>query len=303
MVIWQLGDGRRGHERQSEGLIAALARRVAVQHEYLRVGGRSCSDVLAALSARLPYGHALPPPALVVGAGRRSHWPLLAVARATRARSVCLMRPSLPWRWFDLCVIPAHDEPRDAANVVVSDGPLNPVRPGVKQDRLGVVLLGGPSRHHAWDDHQLIDQVRTLISARAGREWQVTDSRRTPDRCRALLRADDVIAPCYRPHDEVSSDWLPATLAAAREAWVSADSMAMIYEALSAGADVGVLELAARRHDRITRHVDTLIGTGRVATLTTPAHAPGAVLAEADRVAGIVLERWPQLAGDTGMPA
>jgi hypothetical protein len=50
-------------------------------------------------------------------------------------------------------------------------------------------------------------------------------------------------------------------------AWVSADSVSMLFEALSAGCAVGVLEVPARRADRITRIAPALLAESRVVSL------------------------------------
>jgi hypothetical protein len=49
--------------------------------------------------------------------------------------------------------------------------------------------------------------------------------------------------------------------------WVTADSVSMLFEALSAGCAVGVLEVPARRDDRITRIAPSLLAESRVLSL------------------------------------
>jgi mitochondrial fission protein ELM1 len=49
------------------------------------------------------------------------------------------------------------------------------------------------------------------------------------------------------PFAATSPDWLPTQLARADQAWVTADSVSMVYEALTAGAAVGVLDVPRPR--------------------------------------------------------
>ena len=76
---------------------------------------------------------------------------MLNARRVRGGKVVVLMKPSLPAAWFDLCVIPAHDRPRRADNILVTRGVLNRVRhDGCKDARAGLILVGGPSAHVTW---------------------------------------------------------------------------------------------------------------------------------------------------------
>ena len=54
-------------------------------------------------------------------------------------------------------------------------------------------------------------------------------------------------------------DWLPAQLARAGQAWATADSVSMVYEALTAGAAVGILDVPRQRASRISRDVSSFM--------------------------------------------
>ncbi|MEQ8659265.1 MAG: ELM1/GtrOC1 family putative glycosyltransferase [Gammaproteobacteria bacterium] len=300
LVVWQLSDGRRGHERQVEGLLAALAERVTIAPHRVALHGGRATQFLHWLRGRSPERAALPAPRLVVGVGSRTEFALLAARRAhggaPRCRAVYLMRPGLPLRCFDACIVPRHDGLAACANVIASEGTLSPMRPAVARDEtLGVILLGGPSAHHAWDSAAVARQVERIVSAAPALRWQVSDSRRSPADLLPALRARlpaDVVT--LVPFATCAPTWLPATLAQAAVAWVSADSVAMLYEALSAGARLGVIDVPARRADRITTIAPALIARGWAAPVGAAAPA-GVVLAEAARCADALLARWPDL--------
>lgn len=291
LTVWQWTDGKRGHERQCEGLVAALAARVGVNLSLLRAPGSAWARGIAFCGGplSLPQGA----PDLLLGAGRACQLPLLATRRRRGGRAVYLMRPQLPLSWFDLCVVPRHDGVARRARVEVSEGPLNPVRPAPTRDEgLGLVLLGGPSAHHDWDSAALLVQLERVLRTTPARRWVVTDSRRAPRELGARLAALPGIE--FHSHRDTPPDWLPALLARAAEVWVSADSVSMIYEALSGGARVGVLDVPARRADRITTIAADLRARGLVhgvdeAPLTA---APAPPLDEAGRVAELILARW-----------
>ena len=49
-------------------------------------------------------------PDIAIGAGHKTHLYLLAIKRCFGAKIVVILKPSLPLKFFDLCVIPKHDD-------------------------------------------------------------------------------------------------------------------------------------------------------------------------------------------------
>ncbi|MBM3864135.1 MAG: hypothetical protein FJ385_09365 [Verrucomicrobia bacterium] len=106
LVLWLIGDGKPGHENQSLGLAEAIGRRVPVDIHRIRLAqGRGLLGRLAAATAT---AKTLPRPDFILGAGHATHLPLLWLARKYGAKSVVLMKPSLPLACFDWCIAPEH---------------------------------------------------------------------------------------------------------------------------------------------------------------------------------------------------
>lgn len=290
VILWRFTDGRPGHDNQSLGLARALGERADVS--VFNIDAGQCrGNIRNWLLRRFPQGRRLPAPTLLVGAGHGTHLPLLAARRAFGGRTVLLMKPSLPVRWFDLCLVPAHDEPEAADNILVTEGVLNRVRPGGAHDPArGLVLLGGPSRHHGWDSRAMVQQLSRLFAARPCQRWTLALSPRTPAGFGSLLRDSrvEVVAAGDDP------DWLPAQLAVAGEVWVSEDSVSMLYEALTSGARVGVLAVPRLRSGRVARGVDALVAAGRIAAPGTLVLAPESnrPFDEAARCAAWIEQQW-----------
>jgi len=295
LPVWRVSDARRGHDNQSLGLLDALARLRPIAVSEVGVHG-GVSGAVAAWRR----GVADPPPALVVGAGHATHPALLVAARRQGARSVVLMNPSLPRRCFDLCIVPAHDGIAGGGNVLLSLGALNRVLPSRDRDpRQGLVLLGGPSRHHGWDDDAIARQLRAIVGAASGLRWVAAGSPRTPGQTLARLRDAGGIE--VMPFQACPPGWLAAHLARAGQVWVSEDSVSMAYEAASSGAATGLLEVPARRRGRVHAAIDALLRSGHALRFEawaggTPLAAPSVPLQEAARCARALLARWPQLA-------
>jgi hypothetical protein len=268
-IIWRFIDGKPGHEKQSLGLARALQRLAHAQWHDIDVRTQP-STWLDWILGRFPAGRNLPAPNLLIGAGHATHLPMLAARRARGGRLVVLMRPSLPLGLFDLCLIPEHDQPPPRKNVITTRGALNAVTPtGGNRPDHGLILVGGPSSHYIWNDRAVADQTLAVVAAQAEVRWQLTTSRRTPD---SFLAGLPTVLPAnltVLPHTATPPGWLEANLCQSGQAWVTEDSVSMLYEALTAGCTVGLIRLNASGKSRIHRGIDRLLQDG----LLTPFEA------------------------------
>lgn len=292
LVVWIISDGKPGHVNQSRGLAEALARATPTEIHILRALP-AWRAWLALLLKRFP-GNTLTQPDLIIGAGHATHPTLLAARRAHGGRAVVLMRPSLPRRCFDLCILPRHDGVAADAHTLVTDGALNRVRPATKSDaNHGLILIGGASPHFEWDSDALQAQIKRILARTPGMQWTLTTSRRTPKDFLALLPRHPRLN--VVPHTATSPDWLPGQLARCGTVWVTPDSASMVFEALTAGADVGVFDLPANPKSRVGRAIAQLAESQRITRFANwcandqlqPNTHP---LAEADRCAEWILE-------------
>lgn len=300
VVAWQMTDGKPGHVNQVLGLLDALARKTEVEAHTVAVP--PVRGVVASLATgRFGAGAGKPGPDLLIAAGQRTHAATLAAQRAWGGKSVVLMKSWLPLGWFDLCVVPEHDAVPDGPHVITTRGVLNRVTPGEAVDRSrGVILVGGPSRHHGWDREDLLRQVRELVAHTPGVSWRLTTSRRTPGETTAALWTMSGPGLEVIPADQTGPGWVAQELGGAGCAWVTEDSVSMVYEALSSRAGVGVLAVPRRgKAGRVVRGLDGLVASGEVTRFAAWRSSGGGglpvraePLREADRVAGLILERW-----------
>ncbi|MHB1353193.1 MAG: mitochondrial fission ELM1 family protein [Thiobacillus sp.] len=301
LLVWVVSDGKPGHVNQSLGLAEALARAAPTEIHTLpalpawRAG-------LALLLKRFP-GSPLPDPDLIVGAGHATHLTLLAARRARGGRTVVLMKPSLPRRVFDLCIVPEHDAVEPDAHTLVTEGALNRIRPPALRTTetatRGLLLIGGASTHFAWDSDAILLQIQSITARTPAIRWTLTTSRRTPEDFVAQLPRT-VPNLTVVPHTATPADWLPAQLARCDNVWVTPDSASMAFEALTAGADVGVFDLPVNPKSRVAWAIARLADAGRVTRFTawcaqeTPYPAlrrkTNPPLAEADRCAAWILD-------------
>ena len=298
LVIWAFTDGKAGHENQTRGLLAAFQQCGPTDVRWIKVPPYS-SVLTNLMTKRFLPGAALPSPNFLIGAGHRTHLPLIAARRARGGRSIVLMKPSLPRIWFDLCVIPEHDNVT-GGNLLTTRGALNVMQPGKKDVRAGLILVGGPSRHHGWREKELVAQVEDVVRRETKTKWTLTTSRRTPPTTTARLSELNKKNLTVIPVHDTGPDWLPERLAAASQAWVSEDSVSMVYEALTAGCATGILAVPARRRGKkkLQQGLERLVHDGLVTRYAqwqagTKLAPPAQAFNEAARVAAWILDKWP----------
>ncbi len=295
LTVWRFTDGKPGHDNQSRGLVAALAKRVTLD-TYELVPAPRRRAIGHWLRGAYPEAQHLPPPDLIVGAGHGTHWSMLAARRARGGRIIVLMRPSLPLGWFDLCIVPAHDRPAQRRNVITTLGVLNRIQPAADKDpSSGLMLIGGPSRHYGWDQSGLLEQVRGVLGRRT-LHWTIATSRRTPastEQELASLAADDVRVV---PARQTDPDWLPERLRSASEVWITADSVSMVYEALTAGATCGLFAVPATGRGRVAAGMEELAAKHMLTTYEQWRHGaplqPPPQFNEAARCARWIEREW-----------
>ena len=297
-IIWQIKDGKRGHENQSRGLIRALSKLMAVECVEIdtTIAGASWLDYLLGRSADFS---GLPKPDLIIGAGSQTHATILAAGRATRAPTVVMMAPPPGIsRLFDLCIVPEHDD-RSGANFITTRGVLNLIESSPnKISNQGLCLIGGSSKHHGWEGQQIVEQITRVATTSQEINWTATTSRRSPKATSteiAAIKADNLTVVPVKDTDE---DWLPSQMATASYVWVTEDSVSMIYEALSSGAKVGVLPVPRKGgSSRVIRGVDLLIQQGQVFPYNAnrcdlSAFKEPEAINEAARIAQIVAQKF-----------
>ena len=173
-VVWRFSDGKAGHDSQSLGLVDALKRQTPIEcYDIPVLPGAGLDWMLG----RFPAGSLLPDPWLAIGAGHSTHLPLLSAKRARGGKAAVLMSPDLPKSLFDLCVIPEHDRPAAAENILVTCGSLNRMQPVYASgSNRGLLLVGGPSRHYRWDHCRVAEQVARVIRYSSVRDWVLSTS-------------------------------------------------------------------------------------------------------------------------------
>lgn len=299
-VIWYLLDGKPGHDNQSIGLVRAIEKLVPCNTYQVSIIAGKLDNLCWLIDKRFPPGTNLPDPDLIIGAGHHLHLAMLAAKRARGGKTVVLMKPGLPVSWFDLCLVPEHDHPPEHTHIFKTTGPINRVNPASRSDqRQGLILIGGPSRHFDWDNKNLLQQINTIVQQSGDMHWQITDSRRTPEITRAEIMNLRLPNLEFCPSSSTGREWLPEQLSHAHQVWVSEDSMSMVFEALSSGAHTGLIRVPTRRKNKISDCLEIMLNDGQLQMLSADmlsvpdfSKHPPVILAEANRCAEEIKQRF-----------
>ncbi len=307
MNICIISDSKNGHLSQTRGLAQALIERASIlapQSEHRCIEW----DV-----SKMPFwekffykGETSTSLDLVLCAGHSTHLAALSLARKAKCLCMVCMRPSLPIFLFDLVLMPQHDLKvcqSAKGRIFLSKGALNSIKPSPNIDKKhSLLLIGGPSKEYGWDSEMLINQIGH-IARQTQHPMLLTTSRRTPkDFIADIARSSPSIR--IEPVERTPQGWIAKQLAASKDIWVTQDSVSMVYEALSSGAPVGILDMPRLdkrkgKISRITRGLHQLLQENRVSRFSQWAknhQLPAAqALNESGRAADYILKHYPKL--------
>lgn len=262
MHIVYVSDGKAGHRSQALGLFKAMQKQTHIELTFEEIS----IDQLALLSLLTAYKkqkHAAvsQPPDYIFGVGSHTQLRVFLMGKVFPcAKTVILMKPNYPLSWFDYVVIPEHDGVAEKGNVILTQGALNPiVNEGRHQTNRILIALGGSSKRHQWNEAKVLSTIQSIVEKYSDAEIILTTSRRTPKEFLTHLQAQPYAEKLQIfPVEDTPQGWIFEEMQKAEAVWVTEDSVSMIYEALTAGCQVGMIEIDRKKDDRITRKIDQL---------------------------------------------
>ncbi len=253
-VIWRLLDGKAGHENQSLSLIKALNYELVI--ETVNIDIKSfVFPILFSINKLKRH----PRPDFIIGVGHKTHIPLLYLKFIFGGKSILIMKPSLPCTWFDLCIIPEHDNFEGTGLVYKTKGALaNTSNLIKKNEKKGIILVGGISKHYEWDGKNVARQIEQLLNNNPSINFILSPSRRTPKDF--IIKINKLTFSNLKIHSiqKQNKNWLKNQMNKKKYAWITEDSISMIYESLTAGQNVGLITLKSKCKNRITKEIDRL---------------------------------------------
>ena len=254
IVVWRFIDGKVGHEKQTASLILELEKSIKVNVIDCH---SSMAKILRSFCLGIGYYRDLPKPDIIIGAGHRTHLPMILSKLKYGGESVVIMKPTLPYSFFDFCLIPQHDNPPKHKNILLTQGPFTSViePPPEKDSKKGLFLIGGPNKHLLWSDDCIISQIEAITKneVNSNLNWSLTTSRRTPTSFLNKFSRMNLKGIRTFPFECTAPGWIEKQFAKSSQTWVTQDSASMINEALSFGNNTGIIELQENSHKKTFR--------------------------------------------------
>ena len=257
-VIWRFIDGKAGHDKQSLGLVESLKNQAKCRIFDIDVQSQT-NPILNLIFKNYKLPEGITKPDIAIGAGHKTHLHLLAVKRCLNAKIVVIMKPSLPLKLFDLCVIPKHDDVKSSSNVFITNTPLVRINLNTKKkENMALFLIGGPSKHFYWNSKILVEQIKNISKKFKFKKLLITTSRRTPiDFIDELKRLKIKNIKLYE-YTKTTNNWLDKNIIRAKNIWVTNDSYSMLIEAIASGAITDVLELKIKKKSKLSREINSV---------------------------------------------
>lgn len=292
MHIVYVSDGKAGHRSQAVGLYKAMQRQsnIEVTFQEISIQELSIFSLLKAIWAGR-FGLFEKKPDYIFGVGSHTQARVLLLGRVyPKAKTVIMMKPNFPVNWFDYAIIPQHDGVKESMHVITTQGALNPiVNENRHQPNRILIALGGNSKRHQWNDEKVLSSIQRLVENNVHATFILTTSRRTPDTFLETLAQQNIYSKLQIfPVEHTPQGWVFEEMQKAEAVWVTEDSVSMIFEALTAGCQVGIIEIDRLKSDRITQLLDQLLSND----LLDKQHIKllNLKLDEASRVADILLK-------------
>tara|TARA_B100001769_G_scaffold221186_1_gene181466 strand:+ start:1364 stop:2269 length:906 start_codon:yes stop_codon:yes gene_type:complete len=260
IIIWRFLDGKIGHEKQSLALVKFL--KIETKTKLFNIGISNLASIFLKYKKLIK----LPKPDLIIGVGHKVHLSVLISKIIFGGKSIIIMKPTIPINWFDLCIIPEHDEYKGKGLIyrtkgALCDGEINVVEKNTKKS---LILIGGISKNFVWDSEYIFEQIEKLISNNSSTKFLLSISRRTPEDFIMKLKALKNMNLIIIPMKDQEENWLENQFKKTKITWITEDSISMIYESLTAGQLVGILKQKKSNNKRIENSLNILRNQGYI---------------------------------------
>ena len=282
-IIWRLLDGKTGHEKQSLALVKNLKNQANCKIFNINIQDLE-NPFLALILKKYNLNKGLIRPDIAIGAGHKTHFHLLAIKRYFGAKIVVIMKPSLPLKFFDLCVIPKHDDVKSGTNVFITNTPLVNFNLNMKKkENMALFLIGGPSRHFHWDSKLVLEQIKNISKKFKFKKLLITTSRRTPLEFIDEFKRLKIKNIQLYEHTKIINNWLDKNIIKVKNIWVTNDSYSMLIEAIASGAYTDILELKIKKKSKLSKEINLV--KKKIRNKIT-------IQNEAERVAKFIKKKW-----------
>ena len=165
----------------------------------------------------------------------------------------------------------------------------------------GLILVGGiDQKSHTWNSGDILEKITEIVVREPGTRWLISSSPRTPDDTILMLEKMTLLHShvSFHNYKDTPPGWVEEQYDNSTVVWVTADSVSMIFEALTAGCKVGVIPVDwKKRLNKFEKSVAFLEANGFILPFdawvsTKDDWSEHENLNEAQRCADIIIMRW-----------
>ena len=198
-------------------------------------------------------------PDIAIGAGHKTHLYLLAIKRCFDAKIIVILKPSLPFKFFDLCVIPKHDDVKSKKNIITIQTALVNFNSSMKKkENVALFLIGGPSKHYYWNTKLVLEKIKNISKQYELKRLLLTTSRRTPVNFVNEFNNLKIKNVKLYEHKKIDNDWLDKNITKVKNVWVTNDSYSMLIEAIASGANTNILDLEIKKKSKLSEEIEKI---------------------------------------------
>ena len=300
-------DGSPGHEKRTEGIISALEKYACAEVTRVKIKKTFLSDIVSWLKVVAGFckkSGKTQDVDFVIGTGTHTHPHVIRMGNAGGAKKIiCMLPAGFLIKMFDLCFVPNHDRPGPGENIFLTVGPPNiSENKQIHRKDTGLILVGGiDEKSHVWDSDKICGVVEQIVSsASATVNWTISSSPRTPQEMDAKLSrfADGRDNVSFFRFAHTQKGWVEEQYDMSGIVWVTADSLSMVYEALTAGCTTGIIPVKWKQKVNKFAFSEQYLYDHKIAISyddwrqNKDRIRSGSGLNESDRCAREILRRW-----------
>ena len=257
-IIWRLIDGKAGHDKQSLALVENLKKQASCKIFNINIQNLE-SPFLALIFKKYNLDEGLIKPDIAIGAGHKTHLYLLAIKRCFGAKIIVILKPSLPLKFFDLCIIPKHDDVKSKNNIITIQTALVNCNSNMKKkENVALFLIGGPSKHYYWNTKLVLKKIKNISKQYEFKRLLLATSRRTPLNFINEFSNLNIKNMKLYEHAKIENDWLDKNITKVKNVWVTNDSYSMLIEAIASGAYTDILDLEIKKKSKLSEEIEKI---------------------------------------------
>ncbi len=317
-IVWILTDNRTGNNNQVIGLAENIGlpylKKELKYNKFAKLPNKLKLFSFLGLDKNLSTDLSPPYPDLIISAGRKAAAVAYRIKKLSQGKTkiVQLMDPEINYKYFDLIILPEHDNAdiTKNPNIITSFGALHKITDAnllaardVWQERFKdlpqtkiSVLVGGTTKDGIFtNEHAKELAIKASDFAKKHNAGLlITTSRRTPKECIQILK-DNILVPyyLYDAYNPEGENPYIGLLAVGDIIIASGDSVSMCTESLSTGKPVYIYappELSKKKHQLFHQR---LLSGGYVKYLNNDATLfAGKKINDTQRIANFIKERF-----------